>query len=209
MIWEVIKVMKKVKTSIRTSLKMKLCGLGRLSFLQHKESKSLIKSYYYKLKSNLLINQYEREIYFSCLLLKNLALVNREEPLSADYMISELMKNSKAMHSIYGQMLQLYRSGQDKRAYEVISLRIPTKTARNFEMILRKLDKINPAELISYMENFETSICEMRLTRGIKKEDQRSILVTTIATVSMFAMMLNFTIVIVFMSTMDLIEGIF
>ena len=201
--------MREKKTSVRTSLKMKAYGFGRLSFLRQKETSSWLKVRFYRLKSSLLANQYEREIYFSCLLLKNLALVNKDQPLSADYMIDELMKNSRAMHSIYGQMLKLYREGYDKRAYQVISLRIPTKAARNFEMILSKLDKINPAELISYMDAFESSICEVRLTRGMRKEDQRSILITTVATVSMFAMMLNFTIVIVFMSTMDMIKNIF
>ncbi len=154
-------------------------------------------------------NGFEKEIYNSCLTLKNLSYTNRDMPLSCDFILEELMKNSKLIKDIYAEMLSLYRSGYDEEAFSVMYKKVPLKTAKNFSMILSKIDKINPNEMISYMTSFEKTLSESRLTKGIKRTEKRSFLITTLATICVFAVLINFVAVVVFTGAIDMMGAIF
>lgn len=149
------------------------------------------------------------EIYDSCITLKNLAIVQRESPLSADYMFEQLLENSKKLKPYYSEMITLYRAGEDAEAFRIFTNRIGTKTAKNFGLILEKIDKINPSELTEQVSVFQDVIAEQRLTKGVKKADKDSIITTMFATVTIFALLLNFAVVVVFMDTMNLMSGVF
>ena len=149
------------------------------------------------------------ELYDSCITLKNLAIVQKEQPLSGDFILEQLLDNSKKLKPIYSEMLSLYRSGKDDEAFSLFNRRIGTKTAKNFAMILSKLDKINPNELIEQVVVFQEIVSEQRLTKGVKKADQDSIITTVFATATIFAILLNFAVVVVFMDTMSAMGGVF
>ena len=97
----------------------------------------------------------ESELYDSCILLKNLALVYRQMPLSADMILELLMENSWKLKPVYREVLNLYRNGKRQEAFSFFAGAIGTKSGRSFSVILAKLDQINPAELLEQMKVFQ------------------------------------------------------
>ena len=157
-------------------------------------------------KNNVLL---DRELFSSNVILKNLSLVRRHTPLSADYIYENLMENSTLLRPFYGEMLTLYRSGRDEEAFKVFTVEIGTKAARNFAMILSKVDKVNPAELVDQMEIFQQMMMERNTTAAMKRAQRNSLIVTACAAGAVFALLINFAIVVVFMDTVNTLNNMF
>ncbi len=155
-------------------------------------------------KSNL-----DRELFSSSVTLKNLSLVKKETPISADYMYEKLAENGGRLKSVFSRMLTLYRTGHDDEAFKVVAAEIGTKSARNFAHILSKLDKMNPAQLTGQMEVFQEMMAEAALTSAMKKTQRNGAIITLCASMSVFALLINFTVVVIFMDTLDVLNGIF
>ena len=151
----------------------------------------------------------EREIYNSCIVLKNLAVVHKDMPMSADFMLEQLMECSSALKHTYADILSAYRLGEGEQAFEMLAAQVPIKFAGNFAAILSKIDKINPAELLLHMTAFEETLTAARMTRGMSRAEKKSLITTMAATAAIFAILLNFTIVVVFMNTLQMIDQIF
>jgi len=151
----------------------------------------------------------EREIFNSCIVLKNLAIVHRDMPMSADFILEQLMECSKALKNVYADILSAYRLGQGEEAFLLLAERVPLKTASNFAAVLSRIDKINPAELILHMTAFEETLMGERMTKGMSRAEKKSLITTVAATATIFAILLNFTIVVVFMNTLQMLGQIF
>lgn len=151
----------------------------------------------------------EREIFNSCIVLKNLAIVHRDLPMSADFILEQLMESSYSLRNIYADILSAYRNGKGEEAFDVFCERIPVRMAKNFSYVLSKIDRINPAELISHMNAFEEAFSADRMTRGMRRAEMKSIITTMTATAAVFAILLNFVIVVVFMDAMRMLEQVF
>lgn len=151
----------------------------------------------------------EKEIFNSCIVLKNLAIVHQDLPMSADFILEQLMQSSKSLRNVFADMLSAYRNGREDEAFSIMYLRVPIKPAKNFAAILSKLDQINPAELIVHMAAFEETFASERMTKGIKRAERKSLITTMMASASIFAILLNFTIVVVFMDTLNLLGQVF
>ena len=119
------------------------------------------------------------------------------------------MENSGRLRPVYEEMLTLYRGGRDKDAFEVFAERTGTRNGRNFAAILAKLDRINPAELVKQMEVFQNVMAEARMTAALKSAQRRSIIVTVWATAAVFALLINFTVVVVFLDALTMLENLF
>lgn len=154
-------------------------------------------------------DKWEGEIFNSCIIMKNLAIVHRELPLSADFMIEELMNNSRALRNIYADILSAYRSGKGEDSFDLLYKKVPVKAAKNFGAILARTDKINPVEIVTYMTAFEETLSGRRMTKGIKRAERRSAITTIAATASVFAVLLNFTVVVVFMDAVNMLSQTF
>lgn len=151
----------------------------------------------------------EREIFNSCIVLKNLATVHRDIPMSADFILEQLMESAKALKTVYADILSAYRLGQGEEAFWLLPERVPLKAAESFAAVLSKIDKINPAELLLHMTAFEETLMGERMTKGLSRTEKKSLITTIAATATIFAILLNFTIVVVFMNTMEMIGTIF
>ena len=116
----------------------------------------------------------DRELFKSSVILKNLSLVRKEAPMSADYIYEKLAENSGYLKPMYSQMLALYRSGRDKEAFKLPAKVIGTKAAGNFALILSKLDKLNPAELVEQMNIFQSSMIEKQVTYAVKRTQKNN-----------------------------------
>lgn len=152
-----------------------------------------------KYQDHLLRKAREQEIFTSCMILKNLSIVQKDYPMSADFYLERLMEDSRYLRSIYGEMLLLWRSGMGEKAFSVLEERVQTKAAVNFSLILSKLDQVNPSELVSSMRSFEESFSEERVTRATRRAYIRSLIVTTASAASVFLILMNFIIVVIFL----------
>ena len=129
--------------------------------------------------------------------------------MSADFMYEALMENSGRLRPVYEEMLSLYRSGRDQEAFQVFAKRTGSRTGRNFAAVLSKLDRINPAELVKQMEVFQNVMAEERMTAALKNAQRRSIIATVWATASIFALLINFAVVVVFLDALVMLENLF
>ena len=151
----------------------------------------------------------ELELYDSSLLLKNLALADREHSFSADYLYERLMEHGGRLKPVYARMLNLYRSGKDQEAFQYFSEQCGSRTGKNFAMVLSKADRISPDELVEQMEVFLEIMGQQRVTAEMKRVQRNSLITTMLATLSVFVMVLDFAVVIVFMHTLTLMESVF
>ncbi len=151
----------------------------------------------------------EGEIFDSLMVLKNLSIVQQESPLSADFIFEKLLVNSKKLKPYFAEMILLYRQGDEKMAFEIFTKKIGTRHSRTFGNILAKLDKINPAEIVSQVKALQEILEDERITKEAKKASRNGVITTICAAVTIFALLLNFTVVVVFMDTMKILEGIF
>lgn len=151
----------------------------------------------------------ERELFNSCIVLKNLAMVHQDMPMSGDFILEQLMECSKSLKHVYADILSAYRLGQGEEAFQLLAERVPVKAAANFAAILSKVDKLNPAELKLHMAAFEETLTGERMTKGMSRTEKKSLITTMAATAAIFAILLNFTVVVVFMDTLKMVEQIF
>ncbi len=161
------------------------------------------------IKGRIYAKGYERDILSSCIMLKNLSVVYKARPMSADFIIEELMKSSTFLKDVYRRILSDYRTGNCDEAVKILQEKVPTRTAKNFAMILSKLDRINPSELAGYMEAFEKSMEEERTTEAMRRAEKKNIIITAIATASVFAVLFNFVRVVIFINAMEMLQSVF
>ena len=151
----------------------------------------------------------EGELYDSCIILKNLAIVKQQKSLSADVIYEMLLRHAVRLRPAYAGMLSLYRGGQDQEAFEFFAEAVGTKAGKTFASILSKLDEINPAELTTQMRVFQNMMIEKRVTAAMKRVQRNSLLITLWSSAAIFAMLINFTVVVVFLQTLDTLQTLF
>lgn len=149
----------------------------------------------------------EQELFASCLILRNLAIIQKDKPLSLDHMLEELMDASDALRSVYEDVLFRWRSGQGNQSFSAFEERIGTKTAEHFAFLLSGMDRINPAEMITALDTFEETYSGERITAAMRRASRKSFLITAFATASVFAVLMNFAVVVVFMDMMRILGG--
>ncbi len=172
-------------------------------------TKNVLKSIKAKIISILNSDRIEQELLNSCLMGKNLAIIYAGKPMSADYIIEELMRSSKLLKPVYAEILSEYRKGRDDEAFEILYKRVPVNAAKSFSMILSKIDMINPVELSEYMDSFEETLADQRLTKGIQNAEKQSLIVNITVTLSIFALLMNFTVTVIFSKAQVLLSDIF
>ncbi|MCF0150380.1 MAG: hypothetical protein HUJ80_03110 [Firmicutes bacterium] len=146
----------------------------------------------------------DRGLYSSCVVLKNLAIVGRSAPLSADRILEKLAGCAHAeLKPVYHTLLALVRTGNADEGFHYFAEAIGTPTARVFAGLLSKLDQINPAELQEQVQALIDAISEKRVTEGYLQAQRNGAVTMTLATVSVTLAMLDFLVVVVYM---DLIE---
>ena len=124
-------------------------------------------------------------------------------------MIEQLMEHTKRLKPVYSQMLTLYRGGKDREAFALLENCCTSRSARNLSMILSKLDRISPGELTEQMEVFQEMMGQQRMTAEMKLVQRNSVIIMGLAAGAMFVMMIDFTVVVVFMHTITLLESVF
>lgn len=184
----------------------RLAGYGRRL---KRETEGKNKKPFHGLWRRLQRDRLEREIWNSCIVLKNLAIVHRGQPMSCDFILEQLMTCSRPLSNVYADILSAYRNGRGENAFDLLYEQVPVKAARYFSFILSRIDRIDPGELISHMIAFEETFAAERMTRGMRRAERRSLITTMAATATVFAVLLNFTVVVVLMDAMRLLGQAF
>ena len=154
-------------------------------------------------------DQLERELFHSCVLLKNLAIVHQALPMSTDFLLEQLMEASRPLRNVYADVLSLYRKGEQEKAFRIIHQRIPTKAALDFARILSKLDFIQPSELVMQMDGFEETFSAERKTKAMARAERKSLITTLTSTATVFVVLLNFTVVVIFLDALRILGQLF
>lgn len=160
-------------------------------------------------KSKFLKKNMELEIFQQCMFLRNLAILQNQKEMSGDYIFETLAKNNLVMKPIYMDMLRLYRTGQEEEAFDLVRRRIGGRLGANYSRLLEKLDSLTPAEMLSQISSFQETIRERRISANAKQVESHSIIATLFATIVIFAILLNFTVVVVMMDTIRMIKESF
>lgn len=155
-------------------------------------------------------DKYHKDLIFSLVVLKNLVLCGKANPLSGDMILEELSKSvDNSVSRILGTALKTYRKNGDKKAFDLITDRINDKNGESFKQIIIKLDAINPMEIISSIEALQWALGRERITWALGQGSNKSNFLTLISTVSMFSVIINFAVVVIFMDTINLLTGLF
>ena len=156
-----------------------------------------------------LIDDAEKDLYHSAILLKNMAIVRKDYPVSLDFMIEELSKGAGKLRPVFQEMLTTYRSGRYDEAFRYFSDSVKSEYAVSFVSVLSKMDKINPFELVSQLDILISVIREERITKAMKKAERRSLIVTAFATASELVCLVNFCVVAVFLDMLSKLRFIY
>jgi len=156
-----------------------------------------------------LIGSKDKDLYQSAILLKNLSIVRKEFPLSADYMMEEISKMSGSLKPVFQEMLSIYRGGDPESAFDFFEKAVDTKNGTSFSMILSKLDKINPGELVTRLDVFIDMVREARKTQAIREAERNAVVSTALSTALILSLLINFCVVVVFLDTLNTLNSIF
>ena len=85
--------------------------------------------------------KFNQEIFSSCITLKNLAIVQSLAPMSSDFILEQLMDNSKKLKPIYAEIISAYRNGKNEDAFSIFYKKIKTKTSKNLSKHLHCIHK--------------------------------------------------------------------
>ena len=129
--------------------------------------------------------------------------------MSADFLLEQLMEASRPLHATYADILSLYRKGEQESAFRLLHQRVPTRAALDFARILSKLDYIHPSELILQMDGFEETFSAERKTKAMARAERKSMITTLTATATVFVVLLNFTVVVIFLDTLQILGQLF
>jgi len=143
----------------------------------------------------------ERELFHSCMILKNLAIVHQSLPMSTDFLLEQLMESSQMLRPVYADILTDYRNGRHQEAFSRLHQKIPVPSAQKLARILRRLDDLQPAELVGQMNAFEETFAAERKTKAMARAQRKSLITTLASTATIFVVLLNFVVVVVFLDT--------
>lgn len=149
----------------------------------------------------------EKELYNSVTLLKNIAIAQEGDPLSADTIMEKLMENAKKLKPVFADMLQVYRQGDKTKALKRFSMSIGTRNASTFAQILEKIDKTSPAELRLQITSLQETMADERFTSGLEKAESKGTTLFGLATAAAFVCLINFLFVCVLIDAMDMLGG--
>lgn len=151
----------------------------------------------------------EAELFNTVTILKNLAIAQEDDPVSADLILEKLMENSKKLKPIFAKVITIYSRGDKRRAFRYFSEAIGTRNAGNFALILEKIDLINPTELKTQAIALQEVMTEERYTKGLENAENKGNLIYALATACGFICLLNFIFVCVLSDAMSMLGDIF
>lgn len=135
--------------------------------------------------------------------LKNLIITCKDKPLSAEFIINNLIKFSSFTKPILTKFLSLYRLNRIEEAYSYFVSEIGVKVGREFASLLTKLDEIEPVNLIQQLKLHQEAIRDSYMTERIKRDKLISDLSFIPIIALIFLILLNFVFITFFIDSIN------
>lgn len=149
----------------------------------------------------------DTEIYRILIQLKNIAITQKDKPYSADYTINQLIKFSRLTKKALINFLMFYNLGKEEEAYERFTNDIHTKMGNEVGMILLKLDKLNPLELMNQIDIIKERTREKHITEKHRKQNTVSDFIYLPIIIPVFILFLNFIMITIWIPKIE--NGVF
>lgn len=143
------------------------------------------------------------EIYRLLIQLKNIAITQQEQPYSADYTINQLIKFSRLTKNSLINFLMFYNLGKEDEAYEKFTKEINTRMGNEIGIILLKLDKLKPFELVQQINIVKDRNRERHITRKHRRQNKISDLIYLPIIIPVFVLFLNFIMITIWIPRIE------
>ncbi len=143
------------------------------------------------------------EIYKALSRLKNLVITQRENPMSASFLIEQITKFTKKTKGIFLKTLSMYHEGNQEEAIEFFKATTGTKLGAEFGNIMSKLDELNPAELKDQLILLQSSVRDEKVTLKLRQQELFSNLMFIPIVAASMAILLNFVIITVWLDSLN------
>ena len=142
----------------------------------------------------------ERELAENLAYIKNLVVLGRGQSISTELLLTELSECSKLLSGTYLDMAHWLHTNRKDKAAECFSARFDNGFAKEIGQLLAGWEDIEPAELLSSVELYQSALREERQTRQLEKDEMISDLVYFPVVINCMAVLLNFIYVAYFLS---------
>lgn len=129
--------------------------------------------------------------------MKNLSVSNRDKPISAVFMLKELMRFTKITKPVFGKTTTLLIRDGPKEASLYFADTFGTRLGENFATVILKLDELNPVEFTAQLELFQISIRELKKTRKNKRQENEANLMFVLASLQVLIITMNFIMMVI------------
>lgn len=146
---------------------------------------------------------------FGCLsLLKNM-IVQKDDQISADFIIENLAQSMSITKPAFLQMLARFRMNKVKEAEEAFYAEIGTDLSKEIASLLMQMDQLDPAEFEEIVISKQAFVREYKKTRESRKAEAISDLIYIPIVVDAIIVLMNFLIIAYFIPQQDLILNFF
>ncbi len=151
-------------------------------------------------KTSLIQDRLERELAESLAYIKNLVILGRGKSISAELLLTELSDISRALSPVYLDMAHWLHLNEKERAAKSFSERFRSPYALETGQFLSRWEDIEPSELLSSVELYQSALREERMTKQVQKDETLSDLVYFPVVLNCMAVLLNFIYVAYFIA---------
>ncbi len=148
----------------------------------------------------------EAEIYQGLGQIRNLAIVYKGKPMTADYILEQLINHSVSMRGYYIKFLSLLRLNRKEEAVETFVHQIDMPAAANMARLLVRLDEIDPARLEETIAMYQRSIREERVTKHKERDEIISELLYFPVIMNVLLIFMNFMIIGYFLQQKEFLK---
>lgn len=146
------------------------------------------------------------EIYNAMSILKNIMMIQINESMGADYIITQIAEYSTHLKGAYYSALKHIRLNEKEKAIEALHKKVGSKISKDFARLLIQMDEINPSELLETLLLYQKNIREERLTKEKQKNEVLSDILYIPAVINAMAVLMNFIIITYFMDQQEMFQ---
>ncbi len=153
--------------------------------------------------SDLKREKLEMELSESLAYVKNLVILGRGKSISAELLLTELSDVTRLLSPVFLDMAHWLHLNEKEKAAESLSSRFGTGFSKEIGHFLSCWEDIDPSELLSSVELFQSALREERMTRQMSRDEAVSDLAYFPVVINCMAVLLNFIYVAYFIAQKD------
>ena len=151
----------------------------------------------------------QRELSEGLAYVKNIVVLGRGKKLSSELLLTELADISRELSPVYLEMAGFMHMNDKERAADAMERRVKGSLASDIARLLTGWEEIDPDDLLSTVELYQTSLREERSTKQQKKDELISDLIYFQVVLCCMVVLLNFIYVAYFIEQRDALRFLF